>query len=117
MDYVNIPSHLKVERKKNEFITEAKKRLSGINIKENLLEVLIVLMNMAEEYFASKKHRKYGKEKKDCVMAIVKDLTSNGFDDSTLSRMIETLVNTKNIKKLGAAKKIYMWVKKKLFPN
>ncbi len=113
MDYVNIPSHLKVERKKNEFITEAKKRLSGINIKENVLEVVIVLMNMAEEYFLSKKYRKYGKEKKECVMLIVKDLSSSAFDENTLSRMIETLVNTKNIKKLGIFKKTYIWIKKK----
>lgn len=117
MDYVNIPSHLKVERKKNEFITEAKKRLTGINIKENLLEVLIVLMNMAEEYFVSKKHRKYGKEKKDCVSLIIKDLANNAFDDATISRMIETLVNTKNIKKLGIFKKAYMWIKKKFIKS
>lgn len=113
MDYVNIPSHLKIERKKADFIVEAKKRLSGINIKENLLEVIIVLMNMAEEYFISKKYRKFGKEKKECVLTIVKDLTNNVFDEQTISRMIETLVNTKNIKKLGIFKKIGMWIKKK----
>ena len=117
MDYVNIPSHLKVERKKSEFISEAKKRLSGINIKENLLEVLIVLMNMAEEYFASKKNRKYGKEKKECVLLIIKDLTNSGFDEATVSRMVETLVNTKNIKKLGIFKKVYIWLKKKFVKN
>lgn len=113
MDYVNIPSHLKVERKKSDFVSEAKRRLSGISIKENLLEVLIVLMNMAEEYFTSKKHRKFGKEKKESVLIIVKELTNNAFDDATLSRMIETLVHTKNIKKIGVFKKIGIWIKKK----
>ncbi len=113
MDFVTIPTHLKVERKKSDFITEAKKRLSGINIKENLLEVLIVVMNMAEEYFVSKKHRKYGKEKRECVLLIIKDLTNNVFDDATILRMIETLVHTKNIKKLGIFKKMIIWIKKK----
>lgn len=114
MEFVKIPSTLKVEHKKSEFMKEVKIRLSGISIKENLLEVVIVLMNMAEEYFISKKHRKYGKEKKEVVMAIIKDAIGAAYDPEMTSRMIETLVHSKNIKKIGFIKKVMLWCKKKL---
>lgn len=113
MEFVKIPSTLKVEHKKSEFLKEVKVRLSGIPIKENLLEVVIVLMNMAEEYFISKKYKKYGKEKKECVMAIVKDAMGSAYDQEMISRMIETLVHSKNIKKIGFIKKVVLWCKKK----
>jgi hypothetical protein len=114
MEFVKIPSTLKVEHKKSEFIKEVKVRLSGIQIKENLLEVIIVLMNMAEEYFLTKKHRKYGKEKKECVMQVLKDMLGGSYEAEMISRMIETLVHSKNIKKIGFIKKTILWVKKKL---
>ena len=112
MDLVKIPTNLKIERRKVEFITESKKRLIGINCKENILEVVMVLMNMAEEYWISKSNRKYGKEKKECIIILLKDI-AQGIEEATISRMIETLVNTKNIKKLGFVKKLCLWLKKK----
>jgi hypothetical protein len=113
MDFVKIPSTLKVEAKKVAFIKETKVRLQGINAKENLLEILIVVMNMAEEYFLSKKHKKYGKEKRECVLMVIKELCGGAFDEATISRMIETLVHTKNIKRIGFMKKSLLWIKKK----
>jgi hypothetical protein len=114
MDFVKIPATLKVEAKKALFIKESKARLHGINAKENLLEILIVIMNMAEEFFLSKKYKKYGKEKRECVITVIRDLCGSAFDDATISRMIETLVHTKNIKRIGLFKKITLWCKKKL---
>lgn len=114
MDFVKIPSTLKVEAKKSIFIKESKARLQGINAKENILEILIVIMNMAEEFFISKKTRKFGKEKRDCVLIIIKELCASAFDEATISKMIETLVHTKNIKRIGFFKKAFLWCKKKL---
>jgi len=114
MDLLDMPSTIKEERKKNEFITNVKGRMAGIDIKNNLLEVIIFLMNAAEEYFVSKKNRTYGKLKKECVIAVIKELSRAPIDEEQVSRMIETVLSTGGVKRLGFFKKAWLFVKKRL---
>lgn len=111
MDLIDVPIQLKLDRKKQDFIDGAKQRLLGVR-KENILEIVIVVMNMAEEYFESKKNKKLGPIKKECVIKVCKSLDPT-LDENTVAQMIETLVHTKNIKKMGFLTKLWRYLKKR----
>jgi hypothetical protein len=120
---MSIPNHLKYERRKADFVKLCKDELKGINIKKNILDVLIILCNLAEDYFYSRRGTKYGKLKKESILNLLKDLlhddrkTESDYNEENISNMIETIINNKLIKKVRIYHKVYRYIKKKFTVN
>lgn len=101
---------LKVEMEKEEFINYFTARLINLDISNSLYDIVLLLVQSAEERFF-KKNKKLGKIKKEAVLGVLKKIVKTNFDEKMLIGMIESILSNQDIKRLSYLTKIWIYIK------
>jgi hypothetical protein len=101
---------LKLEMEKDEYIEYFTSRLMNLDISNNLYDIVILLVQSAEEKFY-KKNKKLGKVKKDAVLGVLRKVVKTNYDEKMLCGMIESILSNQNIQRLPYFTKVWIQIK------
>lgn len=95
---IKINHSLKMDLKKKHFITYFKEKLHHIDCDSNLQDLLMLLIQSAEDEFY-KKNKKLGHIKLSAVIDTIKQLLKRPIDDKTLIGMVDSIVLNQDIRR------------------
>jgi hypothetical protein len=101
---------LKIELDKEEFIRYFNDRLKNIDISKSLYDIVLLLVQSAEERFY-KKNKKLGKIKKDAVITVLKNTMKQAYDEKIIEGMIESILTNQDIKRSAWYIRIWNYIK------
>jgi len=107
---IKLNFHLKYDLKKKEFIQYFREKLSNIDVDANIQDILILLIQSAEDHFY-KKDKKLGHLKLQAVIETIKQLLKRPLDDKQLSGMIDSIVLNQDIKRTVFYIRWYKYIK------
>lgn len=99
-----------MDLKKKQFVAYFKEKLVQIDVDGNLQDVLILLIQSAEDEFF-KKGKKLGHIKLQAVLETLRGLIKKPIDEKTLIGMIDSIVLNQDIRRTGFLVRFYKAIK------
>jgi hypothetical protein len=101
---------LKIELDKEEFIRYFVTRLNNIDISNSLYDIILLLVQSAEEKFY-KRNKKLGKTKKEAVIGVLKGVMKNAYDEKLTNGMIESILANQDIRRSNWFVRVWNYIK------
>ncbi len=107
---IKINHQLKMDLKKKQFVAYFKEKLQQINVDENLQDILLLLIQSAEDEFF-KKGKKLGHIKLQAVLETLRGLLKKPIDEKVIIGMIDSIVLNQDIRRTSFLIRCYKAVK------
>jgi hypothetical protein len=107
---IKINHQLKMDLKKKQFVSYFKEKLQQIDVDSNLQDILLLLIQSAEDEFF-KKGKKLGHLKQQAVLETLRGLLKKPIDEKVIIGMIDSIVLNQDIRRTSFLIRCYKAVK------